>query len=291
MKQQPASCMICDKHNGAFQPPGGALFQDEWVYASHAHLAENQENVYLGWLVVETRRHIPGLAELNDREAQALGLLVARLSRLLKVLQDAEHVYLFVLGHGVPHLHLHLLPRYPDTPRAYWGPDIDEWPEAARGDEYEISALCERLRASLAGKETGLCFGEIQSLELGDLRPNNWYINRDKLASVRQAWERGEGDRLPPVLVSRIDGQLSLIDGHARAYAALERGENRIQARVQALDEIEGSQALYRHIHRRGPAIGVKHITDLGERILPPDEHERLWVGYCQVWIKENITG
>lgn len=149
MDNQPTNCIICDKHRGCFEVPGGAIFQDELVYASHAHLSEAQRTVYLGWLVVETRRHIPGLAELSDDEAQALGLLVGRLSRALKAILRAEHVYLFVMGHGVPHLHLHLIARYPGTPPAYWGTNIDEWPEAPRGDAGDIIALCERLRANL----------------------------------------------------------------------------------------------------------------------------------------------
>jgi histidine triad (HIT) family protein len=144
-------CLICDKQRGDYPVPGGAIYQDEMVYASHAHPSEDQETSYLGWLVVETRRHIPGLAEMTDTEAGTLGLLVARLSRALKIVQGAEHIYLFVMGHAVPHLHVHLLPRYPGTPREYWGTNIDEWPGAPRGDAATIAALCERLRANISG--------------------------------------------------------------------------------------------------------------------------------------------
>lgn len=150
MSAHKIKCLICDKHSGGFQIPGGVIYQDDLVYASHAHLGADQESIYLGWLVVETRRHIPGLAELDDDEAQRLGLLVGRLSRALKAIQGAEHVYLFVMGHAVPHLHVHLLPRYPGTPRAYWGANIDEWPEAPQGDEQDIEALCVPLRDYLA---------------------------------------------------------------------------------------------------------------------------------------------
>jgi diadenosine tetraphosphate (Ap4A) HIT family hydrolase len=122
------------------------IYQDEQVYASHAHIAEGQTKTYLGWLVVESRRHIPGLAELTDDEGQATGLLVARLSRALKAVSGAEHVYALVIGHGVPHLHIHLLPRYPGTPAEYWGMRLDQWPEAPRGDEAAIAGLCDRLR-------------------------------------------------------------------------------------------------------------------------------------------------
>jgi diadenosine tetraphosphate (Ap4A) HIT family hydrolase len=57
----------------------------------------------------------------------------------------AEKVYAFVIGEGVAHFHMHLLPRYPDTPREYWGSKVDEWPDAPRGGEAEISELCTKL--------------------------------------------------------------------------------------------------------------------------------------------------
>jgi hypothetical protein len=123
------------------------------------------------------------------------------------------------------------------------------------------------------------------------LRPNNWYINRAKLDRVRSAWRKGKQASLPPVLVTLIDGELSLIDGHARTYAAYENGASEIPAIFENLHEIEGSTALYEHIHRAGPAQGVRNIADLTDRILDPDEHERLWIGYCQAWLLENEPG
>jgi len=123
---------------------------------------------------------------------------------------------------------------------------------------------------------------------LMDLRPNNWTINRMKLDRVREAWQRDKQDELPPVLVATIDGELSLIDGHSRAYAAFERGQTHIEVFVSDLAQIEGSAALYRHIHRVGPQLGIKTIADLKDRIVEPEEHERLWIGYCSQWLEEN---
>ena len=132
--------------------------------------------------------------------------------------------------------------------------------------------------------------GKLQWVSLEDLRPNNWYINRAKLDSVREVWQRGEQNKLPPVDVATIDGDLSLIDGHSRAFAALERGETHIEAMVRDVEEIEGSTALYRHIHESGPRLGIETIADLNDRIVESDEHERLWIGYCSQWLEENET-
>jgi len=152
MLMQPTDCFICRKHRGENSPPGGAIYQDDLVYAGHAQIPEGQSAVYLGWTLVETRRHIPGLADLADAEAQAVGLLVARLSRALRTCEGAEHVYAFVLGHHVSHLHIHVVPRYPGTPREYWGVRVDEWPDAPHGGPQEIAALCARLRTCLVSE-------------------------------------------------------------------------------------------------------------------------------------------
>ena len=93
---------------------------------------------------------------------------------------------------------------------------------------------------------------------------------------------------MPPVLVSEIDGILSLIDGHARTYAAYERGESHIQAVVTDLEQIEGSKALYRHIHREGLNKGIYTIADLSDRIVEPEQHRRQWIGTCNKWLKDN---
>ena len=130
--------------------------------------------------------------------------------------------------------------------------------------------------------------GKVRLIKLMELRPNNWFINQAKLDSVREAWQHGEQELLPPVLVTEIEGELSLIDGHSRVYAAFERGGTHIKALVSQLGQIEGSKALYRHIHREGPKIGIKTIADLADRIVGPEEHRRLWVGYCAKWIEEN---
>jgi len=149
-EEQPTDCFICRKHRGEISIPGGAIHEDDLLYVGHAHIPEGQTTAYLGWLVVETKRHIQELADLTDAEAQALGLLVVRLSRALMVSEKAEHIYTFLFGDGVRHVHIHVIARYPGAPREYWGTRVDEWPDAPHGGPREIAELCARIRASLA---------------------------------------------------------------------------------------------------------------------------------------------
>ena len=143
-------CFICRQHRGEVVVPGGAIYQDDLVYAGHAQIRDGRDTVYLGYLMAETKRHASGLADLTEAEAAAVGVLVARLSRALQATEGAEHVYAFVIGDGVPHLHVHVVPRYPGAPREYWGVRVDEWPEAPHGDPAEMAALCGRVRAYLS---------------------------------------------------------------------------------------------------------------------------------------------
>lgn len=134
--------------------PGGPLAEDDLVVVSHIAtpdiLGREGSTAYLGHLLVEPRRHAPGLADLADLEAQAVGKWAARASRALREIAGAEHVYAAVIGDAVPHLHVHLLPRYPGTPREYWWTRVDEWPQARRGGVAEIEALVRELRTYLA---------------------------------------------------------------------------------------------------------------------------------------------
>lgn len=132
--------------------PGGPVYEDSLVFVGHALIPEDADHVYLGWLLVEPKRHLNGLADLRADEAERIGRLQSVAARALMTIQDGEveHVYSFVLGHHVPHLHVHLLPRYRGTPREFWGTRVDEWPEAPTGDRDTITHLAAGLRAAIA---------------------------------------------------------------------------------------------------------------------------------------------
>lgn len=114
-----------------------------------SHIAGAGEDAYLGHLMVEPKRHVPGIAELTDGEAQAIGQIVTRVGRALKASIRADHVYVFVLGDNVPQLHVHVVGRYPEAPKEYRGVRVDEWPEAPPGGIEEITKLVERMRRDL----------------------------------------------------------------------------------------------------------------------------------------------
>jgi diadenosine tetraphosphate (Ap4A) HIT family hydrolase len=150
-----ADCFVCRKHRerGPLLP-GGPVAEDELALVSHIvtpdALGREGSTAYLGHLLVEPRRHAPGLADLTDAEARSVGGWCTRASRALRDVSGAEHVYAAVFGDEVPHLHVHLLPRFPGTPREYWGIRVNQWPQARRGSAAEIEVLVRELRGYLA---------------------------------------------------------------------------------------------------------------------------------------------
>jgi diadenosine tetraphosphate (Ap4A) HIT family hydrolase len=63
-----------------------------------------------GYSYLTPKRHIPYITDLDGAEGAALGPLLARLSRVLRDATDAELVHVRVLGDGLAHLHIHLIP-------------------------------------------------------------------------------------------------------------------------------------------------------------------------------------
>lgn len=148
-------CFVCRKHRDRGSLiPGGPVAEDELVLVSHVVtpdvLGREGTTAYLGQLFVEPRRHAPGMADLSDAEAERVGWWCTRASRALRDVRGAEHIYVAVFGDGVPHLHVHLLPRFPGTPREYWGVHVNKWPQARRGSTAEIETFVRELREYLA---------------------------------------------------------------------------------------------------------------------------------------------
>lgn len=142
-------CMVCQKQRGEILIPGGSIFENELLFISHALPFGKEKDHYLGHSFIETRRHIPEISELTASEATMIGIFTQRVAKALMETLGMVHIYSFVIGDGVPHVHVHVIGRYPDAPREYWGPRVDEWPDAPRGTDEEIARVTNLLKAYL----------------------------------------------------------------------------------------------------------------------------------------------
>ncbi|CAA9413191.1 MAG: hypothetical protein AVDCRST_MAG75-2892 [uncultured Propionibacteriaceae bacterium] len=131
-------CLICQKHRGEGPLVGPLIHQDALVFVAHRAVGS------LGYVFVETQRHVSSLAELTDAEAEAVGWTTTRLARGLCSELEVEHVHSMVAGLGVAHFHQHVFVRHAGTPSSYgW---CEPWPDAPQGD---TGYLARRLAAYL----------------------------------------------------------------------------------------------------------------------------------------------
>ena len=142
-------CLVCRKQRGEVAVPGGFIYEDDLISISHAQLFGEEKDHYLGHVFVESKRHVPELADLTEQESQAVGLWISRVAKALLQTEGMEHVYSFFIADGVSHVHVHVIGRRPGAPREYWGPRVDDWPGAPRGGEVEIAQVADRVRAYL----------------------------------------------------------------------------------------------------------------------------------------------
>jgi diadenosine tetraphosphate (Ap4A) HIT family hydrolase len=138
-------CFVCEKHRIGDRAEGGVLLEDRLMYVGHVHTLAGP-TAYRGHLVVEPRRHVAAIGDLDDAEASALGRTCNRVARVLMDAAGAEHVYMYTVGDEVSHLHVHLVPRYPGTPREHWGPGVTRWTDAPRVDPRTMRAFVSDLR-------------------------------------------------------------------------------------------------------------------------------------------------
>jgi ATP adenylyltransferase len=124
-------CLICAKHRGEGPLQGPVIHADDLVLVTH------RGDGLLGHAFVETRRHVRGVEDLTDAEAEAVGRATSRLARAFARELGAERVHTFVAGLHVAHFHQHVLARLPGTPASqpWWSP----WTEGPHGDVVELA--------------------------------------------------------------------------------------------------------------------------------------------------------
>jgi diadenosine tetraphosphate (Ap4A) HIT family hydrolase len=103
-----ADCIICRGAAGDVELQRIEVWQD-----AHWRLTTSLFAEVPGFSYLEPKRHIPHITDLDGEEASTLGVVLAQVSRALRDATQAELVYVYVFGGGVPHLHLHLAPHRP----------------------------------------------------------------------------------------------------------------------------------------------------------------------------------
>jgi len=103
-----------------------------------------------GYIRVITQKHIKEFSDLSDEEAINLTLTTKKIEKAIIKILTPDKVNIAALGNMVPHLHIHIIPRFKNDP---WWPGAT-FCEKKRSYDYkitqkEINSLKEDIKNSL----------------------------------------------------------------------------------------------------------------------------------------------
>lgn len=93
-------------------------------------LTTSRVNEVAGFSYLEPRRHITDITELSGEEAATFGGTIARATAAIKHATGVDRVFVYIFGHAVAHLHVHLAPHRDEA-----SPLIDEM---IRGSKHKV---------------------------------------------------------------------------------------------------------------------------------------------------------
>ena len=102
-----------------------------------------------GWVVLTSEQHVRGWYDLEEAASRELGPFAARVMRAQREVLGAEHVYAFAIGDVLRHFHLHLVPRFGDTPAHLRGRGVFDAPPSEHLPVEALEAAARRLAAAL----------------------------------------------------------------------------------------------------------------------------------------------
>jgi diadenosine tetraphosphate (Ap4A) HIT family hydrolase len=127
-------CPMCARPEQDLTPFGARFFVGEWSDAVLGRHPVRPGYTYVIW----KGRHVTEPHELAPAEAAGFWSEVARVARAVEERYRPTKMNWLHLGNGVPHLHVHLVPRAPDDPNA-GGPveaeDFEQGRVAQLGDD------------------------------------------------------------------------------------------------------------------------------------------------------------
>jgi diadenosine tetraphosphate (Ap4A) HIT family hydrolase len=135
-----AACPICRQSR-----PDGIVLE-----LASSYLTSSAEAPMRGYCCVVLKRHAVELHALSDEEAVAFTRDIQRASRVIQELTEAVKLNYEIHGNTIPHLHMHIFPRYRGDP--FEGRPID--PGLIKTSPYkagEFEDFVAELRARMRG--------------------------------------------------------------------------------------------------------------------------------------------
>ena len=101
-------CLGCYYNKHPEKEIGGKI--KEYNYWNLKHV--DKPVPHQGWLILNTKRHVVGIAGMNKNEAKELAEILFTVPKAIKKIDKAKMVYIVCMTEAVKHLHIHIIPRY-----------------------------------------------------------------------------------------------------------------------------------------------------------------------------------
>jgi len=144
------SCHICGRNevNDQLRVWERVHLDEEW------RLTLAFDSSLPGWLVLVPQRHLQGLQQLTEHEAEGLGRLLRSASAALVDVTGCERTYvmLFAEAEGFSHLHFHIVPCHRSLSPEHRGAAVFALlgvPQAEQVSEVDQDVLAAQLNAAL----------------------------------------------------------------------------------------------------------------------------------------------
>jgi hypothetical protein len=122
-------------------------------------------------------------------------------------------------------------------------------------------------------------------MKLNSIQPSQLYISSAKLDSVKKRLEHSKLVRIEPVPIKKLGGQVVLVDGHTRAFAAFLLGFSEIPVYWEE-EELDWDE--YEICVAWCKEEGIHTIASLKERVISPMDYQVLWLDRCTGMQKEQ---
>jgi diadenosine tetraphosphate (Ap4A) HIT family hydrolase len=106
------TCVSCRQNAGEADVPGGVVYRDDLWLVRHSPPPYG----LAGWMVIQPIRHVAHPGDFTDHEAAHFGPFLRHCLRTLQRVSGAEKMYVAAMGESIPHVHVHLVPRYATMP-------------------------------------------------------------------------------------------------------------------------------------------------------------------------------
>ena len=125
-------------------------------------------------------------------------------------------------------------------------------------------------------------------MNINDIQPSQLYISSSKLANIFEKFNYITTGAITPVPVKKLGADVIYTDGHTRAFALSQQGETEIRV---CWDEDDLDLDEYATCVAWCKDEGIFRISDLSDRIIPPDDYQKLWIRRCHLMHNELKAG